>query len=275
MAGLFHSAGNIGLLSIMALVAACNRHGAEPAANKTEADAKSALPPAPLPTAKPFAYELKNDLIDFEYGWSAEAAAVPELVARFRADMDKIKAELAASAAEDRDYRKKEGFDFNSYSSSTAYTTAGQSPRLLSLAVESWEYTGGAHGNGGTSVLLWDRAMKKEIEPVALFAQPANRDRLLTQRWCDALNKARQEKRGEPVGGGGLFDDCPSLDDIAIIPTDKTKDGRFDTLMLVASAYVAGPYVEGSYEIELAVTPDLLAGLRQEFQPSFEAQGRQ
>jgi hypothetical protein len=74
-----------------------------------------------------------------------------------------------------------------------------------------------------------------------LFAEAANLDRLLTQRWCDALNKARKEKRGEPVGGGGMFDDCPRLDEIAIVPTDKDKEGRFETLMLIASPYVGGP----------------------------------
>ena len=96
-------------------------------------------------------------------------------------------------------------------------------------------------------------------------------DRLLTQRWCDALNKAREEKRGEPVGGGGMFDECPKLDEIAIIPADKDGNGRFEQLMLVASPYVAGPWVEGSYEIELAVTPDLIAALKAEYRESFEA----
>ena len=93
---------------------------------------------------------------------------------------------------------------------------------------------------------------------------------LLARRWCDALNKAREEKRGEPVGDG-LFDDCPGLDDIAAIPADSDKDGRLDRLLLVASPYVAGPWVEGAYEIDLAVTPDLIAGLKAEYQASFEA----
>ena len=74
--------------------------------------------------------------------------------------------------------------------------------------------------------------------------QPANMDRLLTQRWCDALNKAREEKRGEPIGGDGMFDECPKLSEIAIIPTDKDKNGRFEAAG-VASPYVAGPYAEG------------------------------
>lgn len=258
------------LLAIAAMLTACGQQ-TKPPPDKAAAGAK----PLAAALVKPFAYELKNDLADFEYSWSAEAAAVPQLVERFRAEMEKTKADLIDGAEEDRANRQKEGFEFNPFSSTTAYTTAGQSGRLLSLTVESWEYTGGAHGNGGTSGLLWDRTAKKEIQPGDLFAAPANRDRLLTQRWCDGLNKAREEKRGEPVGGAGMFDDCPALDDIAIIPTDKDKNGRFDTLALVASPYVAGPYVEGSYEIALAATPDLLAGLRVEYRPSFEAQGRQ
>jgi hypothetical protein len=261
------------IIPLVAMLAACGQPGAESPATQGAEPTKAS--PAPAPTAKPFSHEEKTDLIEFDYGWSAEAAAVPELDQRFRADLAEVKAQLVASAREDRAFREKEGFPFNAYVSTTAYTTAGQSPRLLSLALESWEYTGGAHGNGGTAGLLWDRAAKREIKPTALFADPSNRDRLLTQRWCDALNQARAEKRGQPVGGGGMFDDCPGLDDIAILPTDTDKDGRFETMMLVASPYVAGPYVEGSYEIALAVSPDLLAGLKGEYRPSFEVQGRQ
>jgi hypothetical protein len=273
MAGLVRFARNDGFLAALLALAACGQPSAEsPAADAAETVKPT---PAPAPTAKPFSHQEKTDLIEFEYGWSAEAAAVPELAQRFRADLEQVKAQLAASAQEDRAFRQKEGFPFHAYASTTAYTTGGQSPRLLSLAVESWEYTGGAHGNGGTSGLLWDRAARRELKPADLFADPSNRDRLLTQLWCDALNRAREEKRGQPVGGGGMFDDCPSLNDIAIIPTDKDKNGRFDTLMLVAAPYVAGPYVEGSYEIALAITPDLLTGLKGEYRPSFEIQGRQ
>ena len=154
--------------------------------------------------------------------------------------------------------------------SSTEFETAGQSDRLLSMRGEVGAYTGGAHGNYGTSAILWDRSAAKEIKDSDLFAEPANRDRLLTQRWCDALNKAREEKREEPVGGDGLFDDCPKLDEIAVIPTDKDGNGRFERLVLVAAPYVAGAYAEGSYEIDLTVTPDLLAALKSEYRSDFE-----
>lgn len=251
------------------LLAGCSAQPGAPEANQPESEPQpSSSPPAPAP--KPFALEEENELIDFSFGWSADAAAIPQLVSRFRQEMAKNRAQLLASAKADKAEQEKSGFDFHQYQSSRDYSTAGQSDRLLSLEVNFSEYTGGAHPNHGTGALLWDRGEAKEIKIADLFAAPGNRDRLLTQRWCDAINKAREEKRGEPVGGDGMFDECPKLDEIAIVPVDAGQDGRFDKLALIASPYVAGPYVEGDYEIELAVTPDLIAALKQEYRGSFE-----
>ncbi len=256
-------------LPLAVLLAACTQQPSPPAANQI-----TEVPPAtkPIePNAKAFVYDEKNDLIEYHFGWSAEAAAVPQLVRRFRTEMDKDKTEILANAKADKAYRDKEGYPFNGYTSSTDYMTAGQSPRLLSLSVDVGTYTGGAHGNSGTGGLLWDRRSSREIKVGDLFAGLDNMGRLLTQRWCDALNTAREEKRGEPVGGGGMFHDCPTLSEIAIVPTDKDENGKFERLILTASPYVAGPYVEGSYEIELAMTPDLIAALKAAYRSSFEA----
>lgn len=257
------------IFPLIFLLVACDQQAAPPTNQ-----AASAQPPAQPAeaAAKPFVAEEKNELIDFHFGWSAEATAVPQLVERFRADLDKAKAELIAGANTDKAYRDKEGYDFHPHSSSTDYKTAGETARLLSLAAEIASYTGGAHGNYGTSALLWDRSAAKEIKAADLFAATGNMDRRLTQPWCDALNKAREEKRGEPVSGDGMFDECPALGDISIIPTDKDGNGKFERLQLVADPYVAGPYAEGSYEIELPVNGDLVAAIRSDYQPSFELQ---
>jgi len=256
-------------LLLGSLLAACGQQPAPPTANQAAAVPSAAGTAAPKPKA--FIFDEKNDLIEFHFGWSAEAAAIPQLADRFRKEMNQAKADLIAGAEEDKVFREKEGFDFNSHMSSTDYKTAGQSARLLSLKTEAGSYTGGAHGNYGVAVLLWDRIASKEIKVTDLFAEPANMDRLLTQRWCDALNNAREEKRGEPVGGDGMFDDCPKLNEIAIIPTDEGGNGRLERLTLVASPYVAGPWVEGSYEIGLRMTPDLIAALKADYRESFEA----
>lgn len=257
------------VIPFILMLAACGKQPAQPT-NETAGSAPTANPAAPAP--KPYVYDEETDLLEFHYGWSAEAAAIPQLVQRFRAELDRVKAELLTNAKADKAERDKQGFPFNGYSSSTEFKTAGQSARLLSLSVDASSYTGGAHGNYGTTGLLWDRQAQKEIEVVDLFAAAPNMDRLLTQPWCDALNKARSEKREEPVGGEGMFDECPKLDEISIIPTDKDGNGKLERLMLVADPYVAGPYAEGDYEIELPVTPDLIAAIRTEYRESFEVQ---
>lgn len=257
------------IFPVIILLAACDRPAA-PATNLAASEQPAARPAEPA--AKPFVDDEKNELIDFHFGWSAEAAAVPQLVGRFRAEMEKAKAELISGAREDRAFRDKEGYDFHPHSSSTDYKTAGKTGRLLSLAVEVASYTGGAHGNYGTGALLWDRPATRDIKVADLFAASGNLDRLLTQRWCDALNKAREEKRGEPVSGGGMFDECPALGEISIIPTDKDGNGKFERLQLVADPYVAGPYAEGSYEIELPVTGELVAAIGSDYRESFEVQ---
>ncbi len=122
------------------------------------------------------------------------------------------------------------------------------------------------------SGLLWDRRAAKEITVADLFAAPANMDRLLTQRWCDALNKAREEKRGEPVGGDGMFDECPKLSEIADHPDRQGRERPVRAADADRLPYVAGPYVEGSYEIDLPVTADLIAALKLDYRDSFEVQ---
>lgn len=209
-------------------------------------------------------------MIDFHYAWPAEAAAVPQLAGLLTKDMAAVKEEILTRAREDKAMRDQQGIEFHGFMSSTDYGTAGQSDRLLSLSAEFGSYTGGAHGNHGVSALLWDRAANRQVQFAELFATPANMGRLLTQPWCDALNKEREKKRGEPIGGSGMFNECPALEEIAIIPGDKDKNGRFETLALVASPYVAGPWVEGIYEVELAVTPNLLAALKDDYRLSFE-----
>ena len=256
------------MLPIVPILASCCSQGALPANEAMGGNMSAAVT---RPAARPFVAEQKDALIEFHYAWPAEAAAVPELVDQFHRDMARTRAELIAGAEQDRSLRQEKDFDFHGHMSSTDYSAAGQSAGLLSLMIEQGSYTGGAHGNFGVGALLWDRRDKRELKVAELFAAADNMTRLLTQRWCDALNGAREAKRGEPVGGSGLFEDCPKLDEIAIIPADRNGNARFERLLLVASPYVAGPWVEGSYEIEVAITPELLTALKDQYRPDFEA----
>jgi hypothetical protein len=218
--------------------------------------------------AKPFKTEFKSKFLDFEYGWSSEANAIPALVKRFTADMRKERASLTASAQSDAAERRKQGFPFNPYSQTTSITTAGQSTRLLSLRIDTYAFTGGAHGNSGTAALLWDRRLVKEIAFNSLFRPHSGFITAFRGPYCRALDAERAKRRqGEKLGGD--FDKCPAFSELALIPADSNHNGRFDHLLLIAAPYVAGPYVEGEYEISLPVNPVQTANLKPEYRSSF------
>jgi hypothetical protein len=110
------------LALLFLLTASCGKQDETPSANsdaKAEAPvapaAPKAPPAAPPPSAKAFKVEEKTDLYTFSFAWPAEAAAIPQLAERFKAEMAKSKAELTRDASKDRDERKEGGFPFHAY----------------------------------------------------------------------------------------------------------------------------------------------------------------
>ena len=114
----------------------------------------AASPPA-------FKVEKKTSLYSYSYDWPSEAVAIPslhrKLTARMRKDRDNLIAMATAA--------KKEGgwFPPGGYESNMGWELAGHSARLLSLGGGHWQFTGGAHGNGGSSAILWDVTLDREI----------------------------------------------------------------------------------------------------------------
>jgi hypothetical protein len=220
--------------------------------------------------AKPFKTESKSKYLELEYGWSSEANVIPALVKRFTADMRKQQASLTAAARKDASERKKQGFPFNAYSFVTNVATAGETSRLLSLRIDTYQFTGGAHGNSGTKGLLWDRKLGKEIAFEALFRVGSGFLTSFRGSYCRALDAERAKRRqGEKLGGD--FDKCPAFSELSLIPADSNHNGRLDRLLVVADRYVAGPYAEGEYEISLPMKPVQTAKLKPEYRASFGA----
>ena len=220
--------------------------------------------------ARPFKSAYKSRYAQFDFSWSSEAAAVPALVKRLRAELRKAKADTIEGGKQEWEIRPGIGWE-----SSTKITTSGQSPRLLSLSRTYWAFTGGAHGNGQTTGLLWDRRLGKEMPFASLFTSASSYGSVLRGPYCRALDQERRKRRGgdgKLNGGIGEFDACPKLSDLAIIPADPNHDGRFDQIHLIAPAYLAGPYVEGDYDIALPVTGPLIRLMKPGYRPSFEAQ---
>jgi hypothetical protein len=159
------------------------------------------------------------------------------------------------------------------YQSTFTYELNAETDRLLSLSGHHWQFTGGAHGNGGASPLLWDKALSREIPIVHMFSRPSEYS-LLGPRYCAELDKERRKRRG---GDGKLgtideFDQCPKFSDLSVELIDDNENRRFDHLQFTADPYVAGPYSEGEYVIDLPVTPHLIGAIKPEYRSSFEVQ---
>ena len=223
-----------------------------------------------IPAAKAFSVEEESDLYGFKYGWSAEAAAVPQLADRFTKDMEKVKAELISGAREDRDERVRQGYDYHPHESQMSYETAGQSDRLLSLESSVYGFSGGAHGSSGSGSLLWDQKLAREISVSDLMQPGTSWTGAIRQPFCTLLNREREMRRGEPVKPDDLFGDCPKYQDVTVLLSDEDKNGRFDHIHVIADQYVAGPYAEGPYEIPLPITAAMIERLKADYRASFE-----
>lgn len=214
----------------------------------------------------------KTPALDFSYEWPAEAVAVPALDRRFYADAKKDLADAQKNAAEDQAVARKQKFNFNPHEYSMAWTTAGQTPRLLSLQNQFSSYEGGAHPNTSYNSLLWDRRLGREIALPALFLHADSFAVLTHAAYCKALDAERRKRREGEKLDLPEFNACPKYSDLAIALVDKNRNGRFDTIEFIASPYTAGPYAEGEYEIALPVTRQIIAAIKPDYRSSFEPQ---
>jgi hypothetical protein len=209
--------------------------------------------------------------LEFTYSWPREAAAIPALDRRLRAEMAHAYGRaLALGRADAKTYREQGRGSVRDFFS-TSWTTAGKTPRLLSLQYQHSAYTGGAHPNTDHGALLWDRRAGRPIAVAALFRQSGALERLTRAAYCQTLDAERLKRRQGAILDGE-FGQCPRFADLAIAPVDKDGDGRFDSIAFVASPYTAGPYAEGAYAITLPVAHRLIAALRPAYRPSFEFQ---
>src|SRR5690349_11597822 len=164
--------------------------------------------------------------LEFSYAWPAQAAAIPALNRWMRADADKIFRREAASAASDARQAKKSNYPFHQHDIQMSWETAGQSPRLLSLEGSFWGFTGGAHGNGSTTALLWDRARNVRIDLQQLLAAGQSWTGAIRQPFCVLLDRERVKRRGGPLEKGGMFSGCPAYREVTVVIADKNGNGR-------------------------------------------------
>lgn len=229
---------------------------------------KPKLTPDGIPVRDTYTIERDNALVDFKYGYSREVAGIHALSFRFSREGWQLLEELERMAADGKAAAQENGYRYNRYFHVTDISTAGSSTELLSLRQSTGYYTGGAHPNSFTKAHYWDRVEARTIEIGDLFIGNAL-EGLLAERFCPKLDEERLARRGE-MFGDGIFDECPAANELSVVAADADQNRRFERFLVIADPYVAGPYAEGHYEIELMVDDTLVAALKPAYRASFE-----
>lgn len=209
---------------------------------------------------------------EFSYSWPAEVSTVPQLVRRLEAERDR---ELAAQKAEWRESLEsspEECVSCRNRGFEKEWKVVADLPDWLSLSADLYVYTGGAHGNYGRTSLVWDRNGERAFEGVELFNSAVELETALGAKLCDALDRERAERRGEPVVRDGEWStDCPGIDEATVL-VGSSNGETFDRIGVYFGPYVAGSYAEGAYELDFPVTASVLDAVKPDFAGAFSIQ---
>lgn len=242
------------------LLAAC------PAAAQTADSAADKEGPVTRQTAT-----RESPLLDFEYSWPEAISSETQLVDRLTDDLSKTYDEALNEARENKVQTEKVSAPFHQNHFRRIWALEGQTPRLISLVANTGAFTGGAHPNHTSSALLWERNARKEVKLDELFASAERFEGLVRPRFCELIDAERLKRReGETLEGE--FSRCPAFSELTIAPADTNGLGRFDSIQLIADPYIAGPYAEGSYEIAVPVSAELVAEVKPEYRTDFDTQ---
>jgi hypothetical protein len=202
--------------------------------------------------------------LDFEWAAGAHLATQPSLLVLLRASAERRLKAAGVVAAEDRRGRPRSA-PFFKHQFSEAWSRAAETPALLVLTAETDTYTGGAHGMHTFDVAIWDKKAQRRIAFSALFTDWPKARALLTKPYCAALDEERARRRSEP---STMFNDCPAIDKEVIVPQGGI-DGRINGLQVRLAPYDAGPYAEGSYELQLDMPDAVVALVKPAYRPAF------
>jgi hypothetical protein len=258
-------------VSVLAL-GACNKEtpAPQPTAIASAAPSQAVVTATPAPVGQARSVKEETDRYDFEYAYPAAAAAIPALKAQLDADLAKQRDELIAEAKEGKADAKEGGFPYNPHSRMMDWKVVTDLPHWLSMSTIVSTFEGGAHPNYVYDAMLWDKAANVQRDALDLFTAKKALSAAIGKAFCDAIDRQRTKKRGEPIvrNSGDMFTNCLDPVDYTVILGSAGHQG-FDRIGILVPPYEAGPYVEGSYEVTLPITGQVLALVKPEYRASF------
>lgn len=209
---------------------------------------------------------------EFNYSWPAEVSAHPALARSLAAERDAALARLKQDTRGERAAAMADGYEFRPHGFHVRWLRAADLPRWLSLSAETSTYTGGAHPNGGFDSLIWDKQARRRLPPLDLFQSAGAFDAAVREPFCARLDAERAERRGAPVNraSGDQFDACITPSEQTVL-LGSSNARTFDRMTILVAPYAAGPYAEGTYEIDLPVTAAVLDAVKPELRAEFSA----
>jgi hypothetical protein len=240
-----------GLSAALALLAACDRKP-EP---QQQAAAPAAPPSAPAKPAGPLTFEKKAEHAEVSLKLPEAVGRVPALYSKLYSEgVNDLEAFFDGSKGEHAELVAA-GAPAVPFARELDWKLGAETPRLIGLKLEEYENTGGAHPNASLGALIWDKQQGKVLAPTDLLRAGAD-PRALDKLVCDAVHAAKQERTGSPALMEGTK--CPSFAEAKLSLLPSTAPGKAGGLEVLISPYEIGPWVEGSYEVELPA--DKLAG---------------
>lgn len=206
---------------------------------------------------------VKRETPELDFLWRAppELAEAPTLLGTLRAQALASAEEMQAGAVEDMKLRPADAPKISHFFVQD-WTVAADTPALLNVRADISMYTGGAHPNHGFAVKYWDKAERREMSFSDLFTDWPAAEKLLTPAYCTALDVERVSRRGAIENG--MFDDCPPIGEqpVAVVSWPGQDISGFRVLL---APYVAGPYAEGDFEIDVPMADALRALVKPQY----------
>ena len=261
------------------VLAACQGGDDSPAPPQPSATASASVSPTATASASASATaipaganEVKetNDLYSFTYSWPAAAGNIPALAQRLERQLEKSKRDLIADATKGKEESEGNGFPYNPHYFSEKWAVVANLPHWLSLTGDFSTYTGGAHGNYGRETLVWDKKVGRGFPAIEMFTSPKALSDALGDKLCKALDAERAKKRkGQPKGEGlAEFDKCVGVDEATVL-VGSSNGKTFNRVGVWFGPYVAGPYVEGAYELNFGIDKAILDTVKPAYRAEF------
>ena len=203
------------------------------------------------------------DADEFEHSYPPAARAIPALNARFDREAATLRTRFLADARQHKVEAARDKRTHHGWHMVRSWSVVADTPRFLSLSLETYQFSGGAHGTNGFGALVWDRKAGRAITPLSFFTSPAALNAAMRRPFCDALDRQRAAKREQPVRRGvGLFDDCVDPTKSTLILGSANRR-TFDRVGVLLGSYEGGPYVDGTYDVTVPITTAVLAAVTQ------------